>query len=157
MDKAKIERLDDKGELRNLMANAKRLERDDIYWLAFKQLCSLEGMAYEDPVERDFYDVLNAYEELLTEKHGRTTRASRTRQKLKNKGVEQCLIDWALGDPTAGFKLLLEKGLPELTAEHLVVKHAKRFPETVVKAAGERLALEKAASQSMNAGREGKQ
>ena len=73
--------------LRNLMANAKRLERDDVYWLAFKRLCSLEGMAFDDPLERDFYDVLNAYEELLTEKNGRTTKASRTRQKLKNKGV----------------------------------------------------------------------
>ncbi len=113
MDPAKIEQMADRDALRNLMENAKRLERDDIYWLAFKRLCSLEGMAYDDPLERDFYDVLNAYEELLTEKHGRTTKASRTRQKLKNKGVEQCLIDWALGDSTDGFRLLVEKGLPE--------------------------------------------
>ncbi len=91
MDPAKIEQMADRDGLRNLMENAKRLERDDIYWLAFKRLCSLEGMAYDDPLERDFYDVLNAYEELLTEKHGRTTKASRTRQKLKNKGVEQGL------------------------------------------------------------------
>ena len=40
------------------------------------------------PLEVDY-----RYEELLTEKHGRTTKANRTRQKLKNKGVEQCLID----------------------------------------------------------------
>ena len=145
MDPAKIEQMADRDALRNLMENAKRLERDDIYWLAFKRLCSLEGMAYDDPLERDFYDVLNAYEELLTEKHGRTTKASRTRQKLKNKGVEQCLIDWALGDLTDGFKLLVEKGLPELTAEYLVVKHATRFPEVAVKAARERLAQQEAA------------
>ncbi len=140
MDPAKIERLVDKQALRNLMDNAKRLERDDVYWLAFKQLCSLEGVAYDDPLERDFYEMLNAYEQLLTEKNGRTTKASRTRQKLKNKGVKQCLIDWALGAPTDGFKLLVEKGLLELTAEYLVVKYAERFPEAVVKAARERLA-----------------
>ena len=145
MDPAKIEQMADRDALRNLMENAKRLERDDIYWLAFKRLCSLEGMAYDDPLERDFYDVLNAYEELLTEKHGRTTKASRTRQKLKNKGVEQCLIDWALGDSTDGFRLLVEKGLPELTAEYLVVKHATRFPEAAVKAARERLTQQEAA------------
>ena len=145
MDPAKIEQMADRGALRNLMGNAKRLERDDIYWLAFKRLCSLEGMAYDDPLERDFYDVLNAYEELLTEKHGRTTKASRTRQKLKNKGVEQCLIDWALGDPTDGFKLLVEKGLPQLTAEYLVVKHATRFPEAAVEAARDRLAQQEVA------------
>ena len=140
MDPAKIERLVDREALRNLMDNAKRLERDDVYWLAFKQLCSLEGITYDDPLERGFYDMLNAYEQLLTEKNGRTTKATRTRQKLKNKGVQQCLVDWALGPPTDGFKLLVEKGLPELTAEYLVVKYAKRFPEAVVKAARERLA-----------------
>ncbi len=145
MDASKIAQLADRGALRNLMDNAKRLEREDVYWLAFKRLCSLEGMVYDDPLERDFYDVLNAYEELLTEKHGRTTKASRTRQKLKNKGVEQCLIDWALGDSTDGFRLLVEKGLPELTAEYLVVKHATRFPEAAVTAARERLAPQETA------------
>ncbi len=53
--------------------------------------------------------------------------------------MAQCLIDWALGSPTEGFKLLIEKGLPELTAEYLVVKYAKRFPEEAVQAARERL------------------
>ena len=139
MDASKIAQMSDKEALRNLMQNARRLDRDDIYWQAFRRLCSLEGMIYDDPLERDFYDVLNAYEELLTLKHGRTTKASRTRQKLANKGVEQCLIDWALGAPTDGFKLLIEKGLPELTAEYLVVKYEKRFPRRAVEAARRRL------------------
>ncbi len=152
MDPTKIEKMADKNALRNLMENAKRLERDDIYWLAFKRLCSLEGMAYDDPLERDFYDVLNAYEELLTEKHGRTTKASRTRQKLKNKGVEQCLIDWALGEPTDGFKLLVEKGLPELTAEYLVVKYGTRFAENVVEAARKSLTEQGVATELSNGG-----
>lgn len=136
----KIEKLVDKNALRNLMENAKRLERDDVYWLAFKRLCSLEGMIYDDPLERHFCDILNAYEELLTQKNGRTTKATRTRQKLANKGVEKCLVDWALGEPTDGFRLLVEKGLPELTAEFLVVKYATRFPEAAVDAARKRLA-----------------
>ena len=58
---------------------------------------------------------------------------------MANKGVEQCLIDWALGAPTDGFKLLIEKGLPELTAEYLVVKYEKRFPQRAVEAARRRL------------------
>ena len=139
MDVSKITRITDEGALRNLMSNARRLEREDVYWLAFRRLCALEGMSLDDPLERDFYDVLNAYEELLTEKNGRTTKANRTRQKLKNKGVEQCLIDWAIGPPTDGFKLLTEKGLQELTAEHLVVKYESRFPAAAVEAAKKRL------------------
>ena len=139
MDATKIARMTDPKGLRNLMANARRLEREDIYWLAFKRLCSLEGTNIDEPLERDFYDVLNAYEELLTEKNGRTTKASRTRQKLKNKGVRQCLIDWAVGPPTDGFHLLIQKGLAELTAEYLVVKYAAQFPADAVEAARSRL------------------
>ncbi len=139
MDASKIAQLADRDALRNLMENARRLDRDDVYWQAFRRLCSLEGMQYDDPLDRDFYDVLNAYEELLTLKHGRTTKAARTRQKLANKGVEQCLMDWALGPPTDGFKLLIDKGLLELTAEFLVVKYESRFPPPVVEAAQKRL------------------
>ena len=96
-------------------------------------------MEIDDPLERDFYEVLNAYEELLTEKYGRTTKASRTRQKLKNKGVWQCLNDWAAGPPTDGFELLKDKGLTELTAEYLVLKYAEQFPLETTEAARKRL------------------
>ncbi len=139
MDASKIAQMNDKDGLQNLMENARKLDRDDVYWLAFRQKCSLEGMNLDDPLERDFYNVLNAYEELLTEKNGRTTKANRTRQKLARKGIEQCLIDWALGAPTEGFKLLIKKGLSELTAEHLVVHYKDRFPPEAVDAAQKRL------------------
>jgi hypothetical protein len=139
MDKSQIDKLTDPAALKNLMANAKRLDNEEVYWNAFQRLCALEGQDLDDPLSRGFYDMLNAYELLLTEKNGRTTSASRTRQKLKNKGVKQCLIDWALGDPTDGFKLLTQKGLPHLTAEYLVVQHRKEFSEDVVAAAMNKL------------------
>lgn len=139
MEPEQIAKMTDKTGLRNLMKNARRGDREDMYWLAFKQLCSLEGMKLDDPLERDFYDVLNAYEELLTEKNGRTTRATRTRRKLENKGVRQCLNDWALGPPTDGFKLLKDKGLKELTAEYLVLKYSDQFPPETIESARERL------------------
>ena len=114
--------------LRNLMVNAKRLGRDDVWWEAFRQICVLEGMDQTDPLHRDFYETLAAYEELLTEKNGKKTLASRTRQKLKNKGVIQCLEDWAVSlTPTEGFELLIQKGLAELTGEYLVLKYPDHF------------------------------
>ena len=139
MDPAKISKLTDAKALHTLMTNARRLGNEDVYWLAFKRVCSLEGLSLEDPLEREFFDVLNAYEELLTEKNGRTTKANRTRQKLKNKGVRKCLIDWAVGPQTDGFKFLVEKALPELTAEYLVVKYADQFPTGAVDSARKRL------------------
>ena len=123
------------------MANAKRLKRDDVWWEAFKRLCELEGMGQTDPLHRDFYKMLAAYEELLTEKHGRTTRASRTRQKLKNKGVVQCLEDWAVSSATTqGFELLIQNDLAELTGEYLVLKYPDRFSYKAITAARIRLA-----------------
>jgi hypothetical protein len=132
----------DRTHLRNLMANAKRLKRDDIWREAFRQLCSLDGIDQTDPLHRDFYQTLAAYEQLLTKKNGRTTSASRTRQKLKNKGVVQCLEDWAVGStPTEGFELLIKNDLMELTGEYLVLKYPDRFSPKAVAAARVRLEL----------------
>jgi hypothetical protein len=130
----------DRTDLRNLMANAKRLNRDDIWREAFRRLCALDGIDQTDPLHRDFYQTLAAYEQLLTEKNGRTTPASRTRQKLKNKGVVQCLEDWAVGSvPTEGFDLLVKNGMVELTGEYLVLKYPDRFSTKAVAAAKARL------------------
>jgi hypothetical protein len=85
--------------------------------------------------------MLAAYERLLTEKNGRTTQASRTRQKLRNKGVIQCLEDWSLADkPTDGFQLLIANGLETLTGEYLVMKYPESFSLKAVEAAKKRLA-----------------
>jgi hypothetical protein len=130
----------DPKDLRNLMANAKRLNRDDIWREAFLRLCALDGLDQADPLHRDFYTTLAAYEELLSEKNGRTTVAAYTRRKLKNKGVVQCLEDWATASgSTDGFKLLIALGMAELTGEYLVMKYPDRFSQGAVSAASARM------------------
>lgn len=126
----------DSGELRNLMSNAKRLGRNDVWREAFERLCSLSGLDQSDPLHRDFYATLAAYEELLTEKNKRITHAAYTRRKLKNKGVVQCLEDWAMDTKTTdGFDLLTKMGMVELTGEYLVTKYPDRFSRAAVEAA----------------------
>jgi hypothetical protein len=91
---------------------------------------------------RDFYEALAAYEQLLTEKNGRNTPATRTRRKLANKGVYLSLIEWTRGKTeTNGFTLLVDVGLPEYTGEYLVARYADRFPADVVQLAQERLEM----------------
>jgi len=125
------------------MARAKTRGLDDVYKAAFRRYCALVGNENDDlndPLVRDFYETLGAYEQLLTEKNGSTTTASRTRQKIANKGVHQSLIEWTRGKvETNGFVLLVEAGLPEFTGEYLVTKYADRFPDDVVKLAQDRL------------------
>jgi hypothetical protein len=130
----------DPKQLQTLMKNAKQQGRDDVYFEALRRRCELLGLNYDDPLERDFYSMLAAYEELLSEKNKRRTAASRTRQKLKDKGVVECLEDWARGyTETEGFKLLTQAGLTELTGEYLVTKYPDRFTAEAVRRANARL------------------
>lgn len=131
----------DPAALRTLMINAKRLGRDDIWREAFRKLCSLEGAEQTEPLHRDFYETLAAYEYLLSQKNGRATRASRTRLKLKSKGVVQCLEDWVTSKtPTEGYELLMANGLAEMTGESLVLKYPEQFSEGAIAAAKARIA-----------------
>jgi hypothetical protein len=131
------------NDCRTVMARAKQRGMQDVYEAVFRRYCALVGNANDDPSDplvRDFYETLAAYEQLLTEKNGSTTVATRTRQKIANKGVHQSLIEWTQGKTeTNGFALLVEAGLPEYTAEYLVTKHPDRFPTDVVALARSRL------------------
>ena len=55
----------DQQKLRNWMANARRLGRDDVYQAAFRQLCRIEGRDIDDPLAADFAAVMRALEEAL--------------------------------------------------------------------------------------------
>lgn len=138
-----VSKLKTPEECRIVMERAKERSLDNVYALVFKRYCALVGSQYDDPSDpliRDFYETLAAYEQLLTEKNGFKTTASRTRQKIANKGVHRSLVEWARGKvETNGFNLLVEKGLPEYTGEYLVAKYADRFPDDVIELARKRL------------------
>jgi hypothetical protein len=129
------------ADLRTLMVNAKRLGRDDIWRDAFRRLCALEGADQTDPLHRDFYEMLAAYEHLLSEKNARATRATPTRLKAKNKGVILVLEEWVTSKaPTDSYELLTAKGMSELTGESLVLKYPEQFSAEAIAAAKARLA-----------------
>lgn len=131
----------DPKKLRTIMENARSQKNEAAYRAAFKRLCEIQGMNYDDTLHRDFFKVLAAYEQLLSEKNQRNQPATRTRQKLARHGVEKCLEDWALStQPTQGFDMLVANDMPELTAEYLVVKYRSRFGDNIVDAAKARLA-----------------
>jgi hypothetical protein len=135
-----ITRLNTVDELKNVMENAKSAGREDVYWAAFERLCAIQGDRHNSELEKDFYRMLAAYEELLSQKNNRNQPAIRTRQKLKRHGIKKCLEDWALAKTeTQGFKLLVEKGKAHLTAEAIVLKHNDMFSNEIVLAAKTRL------------------
>ena len=135
------QKMDDVDKVRALMANAIRYKNTDLENACFRRICELEGSDYSDPLVARLWQAVAAYEECLRKKHnGRAVKASYTRRKIKEKGAEQTLIDWALDTKeTGGFEALLTNGMPELTGEYVVVEFADRFDPNVVKAAAKRL------------------
>jgi len=134
-----ISRLKTPDECRQLIAHAARMGRPDIEQLAFRRLCELRAEPGDGPLAREFYEGLVAYEELLTLKNGRTTRATRTRQKLRRAPLLQCMADLVTGPASMGFDMLREHGLLKMSAEYLVSENPEHFSRDAVLAARARL------------------
>ena len=95
-----VAKLNTLTECRTVMQRARLRNLPDVYEAVFRRMCQLVGSDNDDPNDplvKDFYETLAAYEQLLTEKNGKTTAAVRTRQKIANKGVYQSLIEWTRG------------------------------------------------------------
>ena len=127
-------------KLRTWITNARKEGQEDVAAAAFRRLIAILPKEKPGTVEYDFWQTVHAFEHVLSEERGKTTRLSRTRQKVARVGEIQTLKDWALSaQSTDGFTMLLERKMPELTGEAIVLRHASRFSSEVVTAARRRL------------------
>lgn len=130
----------DAEQLRRFRENARRMGVTVVADAAFRRLIEILPEQAPGSIEHDFWMTIHAFEEVLRDERGKTVRLSRTRRKIGRVGVKQTLIDFATSKaPTDGFEMLIERGLPELTGEALVLKHGKSFETEVQTAAKERL------------------
>ena len=135
-----VDACDDADKLRSLIVNARKLGNTVVADAAFRRLIALVPGVEPGSVEHDFWRTVNAFEQTLTEERGKTTRLARTRQKVGKVGVVQTLRDWALnGHDTDGFRMLLDRGMPELTGEAIALRHSDRFEQPTLDAARQRL------------------
>jgi len=135
-----VNKIDDPEALRNLMANARRLGSDQVYRDAFRRLCEVEARQHAGEVEIAFWKAIYAAEALRTEANNRTTLLSRTRQKIVKDGIVKTIEDLARRkQPSPGFKILVDGGLPELTAEYIVLTFPERFSDAALTTARTRL------------------
>ena len=131
---------EDPEQLRMVVENARKRGGTDLADAAFRRLVTILPSEEPGTVEHDFWRTVFTFEHVLTEERGRSTRLTRTRQKVNRVGVHQTLIDWALGKTESeGFTKLLERGLPELAGEAIVLRHQDGFESEVVSAAQARL------------------
>ena len=130
----------DVDKLGSLVRNARAKGAVELADAAFRKLVSLVPAEKLGTVEYDFWRTVHAFEFTLSEERGKTTRLSRTRQKVAKVGAVQILADWATdAHPTDGFIKLVERGMPELTGEAVALRHADRFAAPVLEAARRRL------------------
>ena len=131
---------DDPRKLRVWIENARKEKRGDIEAAAFRRLVAILPKEKPGTVEHDFWRTIHAFEHVLTEERGKTTRLARTRQKVARVGELATLKDWATSTKsTDGFAMLLDRRMPELTGEAIVLRHAERFDAPVVEAGRRRL------------------
>jgi hypothetical protein len=91
-------------------------------------------------VELELYKAVYAYEEVLSEKHKRRTRATYTWRMIDHYGIIMA-AEKAVNKKmeTKGYKELVAMGLQDLTFEAVIVRHPDKFSKDVVTCAKERL------------------
>ena len=137
---AAIAASEDPKQLRRFQENARDKGVPEIAEAAFRRLLEILPDEIPGSVEHDFWKTIHAFEELLKDERGKTIRLSRTRQKIGRVGVMQTLRDFTTSKaPTDGLRMLIERNMPELTGEALVLKHKDSFDTDVVAAAKARL------------------
>ena len=131
---------EDPAKLRRIMANAKQRGVDAVYDAAFHRLVVILPSMLKGTVAYDVWRTIHAFEELLTEERQKTTRLSRTRQAIRNKGEVRTVANLVLKKtPSDGFKILKERGLLKLSFEAVAIHHADCFEPEVVEKAHARL------------------
>lgn len=135
-----IAKCNDPTELRGIIANATKRDAEEVRHAAFMRLIEIVPEEKPGSVEHDFWRSITAFEHLRTVANGKTTRLSRTRQKVKRVGILKVLEDFALGRETEGYESLMMLELPELTGEAIILRHEACFPAEAVSAARARLA-----------------
>ncbi|MGI2036304.1 hypothetical protein ACRQ1B_28415 [Rhizobium panacihumi] len=133
-------KMTDPRKIRQLLANAERLNANELATACRRRLYELGGADLDDPVERRLAQAVAELEETYREKHGRTQVAGYTRRKIADAGAIANLSDWASKpEVTPGFLALVENGIAEFTSEYVVAEFPDRFAPHVAAAARKRL------------------
>lgn len=99
------------------------------------------GHGARDVVEKELLQAVYAYEEALSVKRGRRTRASRTWQMIERHGIVRA-AERAVNrtKETSGYTALAEIGLRDFAFEAVVLRHPDSFSADAVARSRERLA-----------------
>ena len=122
--------------------NALERGRPDLAREAQRRAVELRAEAHgaETHAERECLKAIYAYEEILTKKNGRRTRATRTWQMIKRHGLLQA-VERAVNrsSETAGYRSLVEMGLQDLAFEAIILRHPDVFSSEAIEKSKQRI------------------
>jgi hypothetical protein len=129
----------DPKKLRKMADNAKNADNGIVREAALRKLYEVSPSAQAGTLEHAVWQSIYALEDALTEERGRTTRLARTRQKIAREGELKTVADLVTKAPSEGYRMLIERGWPELTFEFVAIRHSDRFEPHILEAATGRL------------------
>lgn len=91
-------------------------------------------------VEREALEAVYAYERVLSERRGKTVRASRTWQMIKRHGIIGA-VERAVDrkDTTPAYQMLIDLGMQDFAFEAVILRHPTVFSETAIERSRERM------------------
>lgn len=135
-----VARCADPKLLRSIADNARKAGVDVVEQVALRKLYAVLPESEPGTLEFDVWQSVHALEGTLTTERGVTTRLGRTRQQIKRDG-EQATVEKLINKgASAGYKMLLDRDMADLTFEAVALRHPNRFSEATLLAARERLA-----------------
>ena len=139
----RTQRLDTLKKCENFAKNATERGRPDLAKEARQRAVQLKAEEHgaNSTAEKEALQAVYAYEDLLTNKNGRTTRASRTWQMIKRHGIIEAVERAVKRDAvTQGYTMLVEMGLEEFAFEAVILRHPEVFSNESVDISRARLA-----------------
>jgi hypothetical protein len=124
--------------------------RPDLALAARKRSVELHAIQHGavSDVERECLEAVFAYEQVLSAKNGKKTRASRTWPMIERHGIIGA-VERAVDrkDDTAGYTALVEMGLQDYAFEAVILRHPQCFSKEAVARSQERIAAHKVLGQ----------
>jgi hypothetical protein len=134
-----VARTNDPDSLQRIANNAKMEKNYVVERAARLRLYMVKPSAERGTFEHAVWQSIFALEDMLTSERGKTTRLSRTRQKITKDGELKCVSDLIEGKESDGFKMLVERDLIELTFEAVALRFPEKFSTATLEAARRRL------------------
>lgn len=135
-----VEKCTNPDDLKRIYVNATELGNNVVADAAQRKRFSVLPAAEPGTVEHDVWQSIHALEAALSDERGKTTRLARTRQKISRDGEIATVRDLIMKSAASeGFKMLMERGWPELAFESVALRHPDQFAPEILEKAKARL------------------